>query len=192
MRDNEKSFVLAAVLFVITAVVSLMLAFSNMVTADKIAENTKKAENEARVAVMPEATDFKFFRSYREGIVTEVQRAVRNDEKIGWCAKVSPNGYGGAIEFIVGIDNDFKITGIKIVNMSETPGLGAKAGEEKFSSQFPGKYAKDGLSVIKSGTPKENEILAISGATVTSSAIKEGINAAIEAVKGGIRNERIH
>ena len=192
MRDNENTFILAGVLFVITAVVSLMLAFSNMVTADKIAQNTKKAENEARIAVMPEATEFKFFRSYREGVVTEIQHAIKGGEKIGWCVSVAPNGYGGAIEFIVGIDSEFKTTGIKIVNMSETPGLGAKAGEENFSSQFDGKNASNGLSVIKSGTPKDNEILAISGATVTSTAIKEGINAAVEAIKGGIRDEKIH
>ena len=192
MRDNEKTFVLAAVLFVITAVVSLMLAFSNMVTADKIAENTKKAENEARIAVMPEASEFKFFRSYREGVVKEVQRAIKDGEKIGWCISVAPNGYGGAIDFIVGLDEKYNITGIKIVNMSETPGLGAKAGEEKFSSQFAGKKGADGLSVIKSGTPQDNEILAISGATVTSTAIKDGINEAIKVAKEARTNERIH
>lgn len=185
MRDNEKSFVLAAVLFVITAIVSLMLAFSNMVTADKIAENTKKAENEARVAVMPEASEFKFCKSFRESIVNEIYTAINDGNEIGWCVSVAPNGYGGAIEFIVGVDKDYNISGIKIVNMSETPGLGAKAGEEKFSSQFSGKKAQDGLSVIKSGTPKDNEILAISGATVTSSAIKDGINEAVKAIKGG-------
>ena len=186
MRNNEKTSVLAAVLFIITAVVSLMLAFANMVTADKIAENTEKAENEARIAVMSEASEFKFFKSFREGIVNEIYTAVKDGSEIGWCVSVAPNGYGGAIEFIVGIDKEYKTTGIKIVNMSETPGLGAKASEEKFSSQFPGKNAADGLSVIKSGTPENDEILAISGATVTSNAIKNGINEAVNAIKGGI------
>ena len=185
MRNNENTFVLSAVLFVITAVVALMLSLADSVTADKIAENTVKAQNEARAYVMSGATEFEFVKSSETDIVREVYTAKSADKNLGWCVSVAPNGYGGEIEFIVGIDPEFKTTGIKIVNMSETPGLGAKAGEEKFSSQFDGKDASNGLSVIKSGSAADNEILAISGATVTSQAIKEGVNAAVEAVKGG-------
>lgn len=185
MRNNENTFVLAGVLFVITAVVAVMLAAANMVTADKIAENTVKAQNEAMAIVMPEASEFKFEKSFRDGVVRKIYGAVNDGEQLGWCVSSAPVGYGGEIEFIVGIDKEFNVTGIKIVTMSETPGLGAKAGEEKFTSQFEGKKASSGLSVIKSGTPKDNEILAISGATVTSEAVKNGVNAAIEAVKGG-------
>lgn len=183
MRDNENVFALSGILLIITAVVALMLSLANSVTADKIAENTLKAETEARKAVMSEATDFKLDNSFEEGIVKEIYTAVSGDTPLGWCVSVAPNGYGGAVEFIVGIDEAYNITGIKIVNMSETAGLGAKAKEEKFLSQLVGKKAENGLSVIKSGTPADDEILAISGATVTTEAIKSGINAAVEKVK---------
>lgn len=186
MRNNENIFVLSAVLFVITAVVAVMLAFSNMITVDKIAENTLKAQNEAMALVMEEASEFKFDKSFYDGIVKKVYKAVSGEKELGWCVSVAPVGYGGEIELIVGIDNEYNLTGIKVVNMSETPGLGAKASEDKFTSQFAGKKAANGINVIKSGTPKDDEILAISGATVTSQAIKNGVNAAIEAVKGGI------
>lgn len=186
MRNNEKTHVLAAILFIITAIVALMLAFANDITAEKIAQNTIKAQNEARNAVMHDATDFVFLKSIKNETVREIYLAKNKEAELGWCVSVAPNGYGGEVEFIVGIDKSFAITGIKIVNMSETPGLGAKAGEEKFTSQFEGKDASNGLSVIKSGSPSNSEILAISGATVTSNAIKAGVNAAIEAVKGGI------
>lgn len=185
MRNNENTFVLSAVLFVICASVSLMLSFANSITEEKIAENTIKAQNEARISIMPEAADFELLKSSDSGLVREIHLAKDGDKNLGWCVSVAPNGYGGEIEFIVGIDSEYKTTGIKIVNMSETAGLGSKAGEEKFSSQFIGKNASNGLSVIKSGTPSDDEILAISGATVTSKAVAEGVNAAIEAVKGG-------
>lgn len=184
MRNNEKTFVLSLVLFVITAIVAFMLAYANSITEDKILENTIKIQNEARQSVMKEADSFTLLESMEEGTVKEIYLAKAGENEIGWCVSVAPVGYDGPVDFVCGIDKNYSITGVYIVSMSETPGLGAKAGEEKFLSQFAGKKAKDGLSVIKSGTPDDSEILAISGATKTSEAIKKGINEAIKAVGG--------
>ena len=89
---------------------------------------------------------------------------------------------------MVGIVPDGTVSGIVVVSHSETAGLGAKAQDPAFYQKFTGKAADGGLAVIKSGEPEENEIVALSGATVTSKAVTKGVNAAAEAVnaiKGG-------
>ena len=99
---------------------------------------------------------------------------------VGYCIKVEPSGFGGKISMMVGIGTDGEIQGVKITSMSETPGLGAKA-DDNWLSQFTGKKAN--ISVIKSGTAKDSEINAISGATITSKAVAEGVNIASAAAK---------
>lgn len=82
---------------------------------------------------------------------------------------------------MVGIDTELNVTGVKIINMSETPGLGAKASEDSWLSQFKGK--NDIISVVKTGNAKDNEINAISGATITSKAVTQGVNDSLEDAK---------
>ena len=80
---------------------------------------------------------------------------------------------------MVGIKSDGTIVGINIGNMSETPGLGAKSKEESFYGQYVQKPATE-LSVVKGGAAGETEIQAISGATITSDAVTNGVNTAVE------------
>lgn len=186
MQKNENPVVLAVILFAITAVVALLLAFTNSVTVEKIEANTAKEQNEARMEVMPDAASFEKIEAELEedGIVGEIYAAkTASGELAGYCVGVHPNGFGGAIEMIVGVTPDETLTGIKIVSMAETPGLGSKAQEPKFKDQFSGKGAAQPLTVIKSGTPGDSEIVAISGATISSGAVTSGVNAAAEAVR---------
>ena len=190
MQKNENPIVLSLVLLIISAVVALLLAFTNSITKEKIAENTIKEQNAAKQEVLEKAFDFLEVEFEDEnGIVRSVYQGVnQNGEFVGWCVNVTPSGYGGELDIMVGINPDKTISGMKVVSHSETAGLGAKASEPKFSSQFAGKKTDKPIEVIKSGTPLENEIVAISGATITSKAVKTGVNAAIDAVeslKGG-------
>lgn len=190
MQKNENPIVLSLVLLITSVAVALILAFTNSVTKDKIAENTKLEQDAAKIEVLAGATTFEDVDFKDEtGIVKSVYIG-KNDagELVGWCANVTPSGYGGVIDTIVGFGKNGEVTGVKIVSLSETPGLGAKATDEAFSGQFAGKKGDGNLSVIKSGKAGENEIVAISGATKTSSAVKDGVNAAakaVESVKGG-------
>lgn len=188
MQKNENPVVLSAVLLVISVVVALLLAFTNSITEQRIAENTIKEQNEAMQAVCKEATDFEKT-DYQSGNVQAVYQATAGNKLVGWCVSVTPNGYGGAIDLMVGIAPDMTLSGIKVVSNSETAGLGAKCTEDKFSSQFGGKTAP--ISVIKNGEAKDNEIVAITGATVTSVAVSDGVNEAVSAVKeiGGGLND---
>lgn len=190
MQKNENPVVLSLVLLVISVVVALLLAFTNSVTKDKIAENTLKEQNAAKQEVLSDAT---YFTEVENAPKTDIVKAVfegknNTGDTVGWCVNAAPYGYGGALDLMVGILPDGTISGIMVVSHSETAGLGAKAQDPAFYEKFLGKAADGGLEVIKSGEPEKNEIVALSGATVTSKAVTKGVNAAAEAVnaiKGG-------
>ncbi|RDY24049.1 RnfABCDGE type electron transport complex subunit G [Romboutsia maritimum] len=170
-------------LFIICAVAALALGATNQITAPVIEQRNIQANNESRQKVLPEATEFKKINEgdYEniDNLIEEVYEGADGSSVVGYTIKVLPKGYGGKIEIIVGISNDGKITGIKTGNMSETPGLGAKASEPQFSDQFKDKEAKK-LNLVKGSTSGEDEIQAISGATITSAAVTKGVNTAIQ------------
>lgn len=180
--SNAKTFVrLAGVLFVIAFVATLLLTVCNAMTKDRIAMLAEQAETEAMQAVLPSAETFESY----AGQVAEPVKAIYIGKSagtdVGYCVSVAPQGYGGEIAMMVGISADSAVTGVEITSMSETPGLGAKASEADFKAQYNG--ISSAASVIKSGEPKENEVVAISGATITSRAVTEGVNQALEAVQ---------
>ena len=98
-------------------------------------------------------------------------------------------GYGGAVELMCGISADeagaLTIEGISFLTLTETAGMGMRAKEAAFTGQFPGKVISPGEALVysKDGASAENEIDAISGCTVTTSAVTKDINAALEAVR---------
>ena len=167
----------ALILFAITAVAAAILAAVNSVTAPVIAENERIAQEIAMKAVLPDATSFDEveFTPDENSTVSEVYKS-----DVGYAVKVAPKGYGGAISMIVGVDNDLKVTGVEIISQSETAGLGAKCTDGEFKAQFVGKT--ENITVTKNGA-KENEIDAISSATVTSKAVTKGVNEAIAIAK---------
>lgn len=179
--ENKKTvteiFKVALILFAITAIAAAILAGVNNITAPVIAENDRKAQNAAMQEVLPDATEFTSieFEKSEASTVSEIYKS-----NAGYAVKAAPYGYGGAISMIVGVDNDLKVTGIKIISQSETAGLGAKCTASSFQEQYKGKT--ENIVVSKNGA-KGNEIDAISSATVTSKAVTKGVNEAIDAVK---------
>ena len=167
----------AIILFAITAVAAAILAAVNSVTAPVIAENERKAQEIAMREVLPDATVFgkMEYEANENSSVTEVYLS-----NAGYAVKAAPKGYGGAISMIVGVDNDLKVTGVEIISQSETAGLGAQCTDSSFKAQFAGKT--ENISVTKNGA-KENEIDAITSATITSKAVTKGVNDAISAAK---------
>jgi len=165
----------------ITAISALVLAVVNEFTAPVIAENTLDKKNAAMQVVVPQAENFKSLEcDSSEEIVSEIYEAVDDDgNTVGYAVMCNPNGYGGEISMAVGIDNNSTVIGVDIVSQSETAGLGSKCTSEEFREQFKGKSF--GISVVKNGA-KDNQIDAISSATVTSKAVTKGVNSALEAV----------
>lgn len=170
-------FKVAIILFVITAAAAAILAEVNAVTAPVIAENDRKAQEIAMKEVLPDATMFEKL-EYEPNESSSVTEVYLSDA--GYAVKSAPKGYGGAISMIVGVDNDLKVTGVEIISQSETAGLGAKCTDSEFKAQFVGKT--ENIAVTKNGA-KENEVDAISSATITSKAVTKGVNDAINAAK---------
>lgn len=168
----------AAILLVIGFTCTLLLALCNCLTEETIASLTEKAEKAAMTETLPAAKKFEA-KTYSgdDETVTAVYEGKSEGKTVGYCIKTEPTGYGGAISMMVGVDASGTVTGVKIVSMSETPGLGAKAKEKTFTDGYAGKKA--GIKVIKSGNPTDNEISAISGATITSKAVTSGVNSAV-------------
>ena len=176
----KKEFIrLSGMLCLITLVAALLLAGVNSLTEERIAQASEKASQEAMQAIIPEATEF-------EPLSDSVYEAKNAGKTIGFAVSVAPRGFGGAISMMVGISADGTVYGIEILENSETPGLGAKAAGEDFKNQFKGKDAD--LSVVKTPTNSSAEIQAITGATITSRAVAEGVKTAsqkVAEIKGG-------
>ena len=90
----------------------------------------------------------------------------------------SNDGFGGAITVSVGIQSDGTVNGIEFLTLAETAGLGMNAQKPEWKGQFAGKKA-DVFSVTKDGASSDDQINAISGATITSRAVTNAVNAAV-------------
>jgi electron transport complex protein RnfG len=114
-------------------------------------------------------------------IITEVNVAYKSGTPVGVIYSVAPTGYGDKINILAGFDIvNKKVTAIKILSQSETPGLGAKAPESFFTDRYKDKDAVNPLVVVKQEPADGNKILAITAATITSQAVTDGVNAARE------------
>lgn len=178
MREITK---LGVILFAISAIAATILAYTYDVTKEPIAAQLEQANIKARQTVLSTASEFEKvsedkYSSYEN--ILEVYAGKKDGNVVGYTIKTLPQGgYGGAIEVMIGISTDNVITGVNIGTHQETPGLGAKASGE-FKDQYNEKGTDKELAVIKSGQPKDNEVLSISGATITSRAVTDGVNMA--------------
>lgn len=99
---------------------------------------------------------------------------------VGYAFIAQSKGYGGNVSVSVGVTTDGVITGIDIVTMNETAGLGAECTQDWFKNQYAGKSGE--IVVSKSGASADNEIDALSGATITSNAVTRSVNASLALV----------
>lgn len=176
MKENLK---LGAILLTIAAIAGLLLGAAHAVTLEPIAKQEQMTKNTAMEEILPGASEFKVKEVSLEGTIQEVNEGLSSGKTAGYTITVSPKGYGGAVQLIVGISAEGKVEGIKILSHSETPGLGANAMQPKFSGQFKGKPIDKELKVVKTTPSADNEVQAITGATITSKAVTSGVNEAV-------------
>ncbi len=164
---------LGGVLLLIAAIASGVLAFVNGFTRPIIDENRRRAEEEARQEVLPAAeeftlveNDFSYYIGYDSG-----------GEIAGYTFLASETGYSGIIQTMVGVDRELKIRNIKILEQTETPGLGANAARPEFTGQFRDRRPEE-LILDKEG----GEIVTITGATITTRAITNSLQKAIRSL----------
>ena len=163
-------------LVIIAVVVSVAMSYVNGITEPLIAQNAEKKLNESLAKVI-DAEEFPVLEENEECVIYE---ALKGGEKVGVCVQNKSAGYGGDITLLTGVDLEYKVTGVALLSHSETAGLGANADKDDFKNQFTGK--SENIGVVKN-TPSENDIVAISGATITSKAVTNGVNKAIEIAK---------
>ena len=106
--------------------------------------------------------------------ILSAYKMTKDGADAGYCVEVGPTGFGGAVDTMVGIDSDGKVTGISVISASsETPGLGARSTEPEFQAQFADQVGTE-VAVAKDG----GSIDALTGATITSRAVTDGVNTA--------------
>lgn len=181
---NVKDIIVpTAILTVIAAVVTALLVLTNGITKDKIAQLQAQTEAEAKMAVLPEADSFEE-KSIEVGGVKQAYFEAANGA--GYVFSTANKGYGGDVVVMTGISAEGEVTGVKITSQNETPGLGQKAVDASYTDQYL-MAAPEGGFAVKKDDPA-GQIDAIAGATITSRAVTNSVNQAIEiynAVTGG-------
>ena len=186
----------AFILFAITLVSGICLGFVYEITKGPIEQATIAANNATYQAVLPAASQFDAVEGSEEqaavlnasgelsrygnvGVESVLEGTDASGNPVGYVLNTYSNdSYGGLVSLSVGVDMGGTIVGVGIREISDTPGLGLKAQDAEYTDQFVGKNA-DALTVTKSGSATETEINAISGATVTSEATTNAVNAAL-------------
>lgn len=195
----------ALALTLITLVAGVALGGVYEITKDPIARQEAQAKAEAYEQVFTDAAAFEAVEmddtltktirdqldqeGYKAQSIEEVMRAEdQSGETLGYAfAVVTSEGYGGDIRFSMGVQNDGTLNGISILSIGETAGLGMNADTPAFKDQFVGKQVEK-LQYTKNGAAQDDEINAISGATVTTNAMTNGVNAglcAFRVMEGG-------
>jgi len=165
---------LSVKLMVIIAVVVAMLAFANGLTKDAIAANEKKTSDEARFALFSEADSFDAISAELseddKKYITEIYEAKKDGSTVGYCISVYANGFGGKVSMIVGVSTDGLVSGVKVVDHSETAGVGERIiSNGQILNQFVN-VSSNSLSSVST----------ISGASITSKAVIEGVTRALK------------
>lgn len=185
MKETAK---LGITLFLFAAIAGGVLALTNDFTGPIIAEIEREASFGALIELFPEADDFEeldetLLASIKEEYspIIEGHKALKGGEEVGYSFKTESSGYGDSpIVAITAINSDGTVAGIEIVSNSETPGFGKAIEEDKFKDPFQGKTTDSEIIAVDSPTA-DNEIMGISGSTISTEGILKGINAAREA-----------
>ena len=179
-------------LMLITLVAGLLLGAVYEITKEPIAKENQRAKEEAYKAVFADADSFEEITLDADqvqkeldgqGLDASINEAMKaldaSGQTIGYVLTVTDQeGYGGDIQFAMGVQSDGTMNGISFLSISETAGLGMKAKEDSFRKQFEGKNV-DQIVYTKNGASADNEIDALSGATITTNAVTNGVNAGL-------------
>ena len=194
---KENNLVQAWLVLLLSIIFSCTLAAVHLNLSPVIEENRLKETMEkipilvtgkaSTVEDNPFQINQRFLQVEKQGITKsyKVYDALDNAGNVaGYVVKASGQGYADKIELLIGIDSQVRsITGLYILDQKETPGLGNKIIYEEWRSQFVGKNTDVTLEIFKGKSEKENEIDAISGATISSEAVTDIINTTIADVK---------
>ncbi|MEI6579092.1 MAG: RnfABCDGE type electron transport complex subunit G [Eubacteriales bacterium] len=167
------------ILFSICLVTTLLLAYTNQITEPKISALADKNAEAARMLVLDTAKSFSNpLKVDLDGTVYTYYKGLAQDGKktVGYVFTTVTMGYGGDVKIMSGISDKGVVVGIEILQLTETPGLGMKAYDDLFLKQF---FGKSGSISVSKTTVNEKQIKAMTGATITSSAVTGAVNIAL-------------
>ncbi|SFG57158.1 electron transport complex protein RnfG [Lachnospiraceae bacterium C7] len=186
---NKKIVHDALVLTAFTLVLGFILGAVYDITKGPIKAAEDATNQKAYKAVFHDADSFKKYDYDKEkanklvaklgydDTIDDIEEAKKGGKSVGYVITVTAkDGSQGSITFSMGIKNDGTINGYSITSSGETPGLGLKASEKEFYSQFENKNV-DKFTVVKQKPSSDDEIEAITGSTITSKAMANGCNA---------------
>lgn len=163
-------------LFIICLVSTALLGLANSVTAPKIEQLAIQTEIESRSEVLDSAETFE---EKSDNDINYVVGLDKNGNEVGMVFTTTAKSYGGEIIVMTGVDMEGKITGVKLLQITDTPGLGMNADKPEFRDKFIG--MSDEIKILKnSANAANNEIDALSGATISSNAVAEAVNKALD------------
>jgi len=160
------------VVFIACGLAAGSLAVVNTVTRETIAGHEKQQRAAALREVLVDADEFKNVAPDR------VWEAFRAGQKTGQVFLTQVQGYSGPITLMFGTDSSGAVTGLRVLNHTETPGLGAKIAAAPFRDQF--KHKRPEQLVLKKDDPAKGQIDAITGATISSRAVTRTMRSALE------------
>ena len=179
-------------LLIITLAAGLALGGTYALTQEPIAQQALLTADNARKAALPDADTFEELTLDEDASVDWAYAGLKEGNTVGYVAQKTVNGFGGKVEVIAGVDTigapeTFAISGISVggSNFSETAGLGARSKEPAFTDQFTGKVYP--VSYIKAGgTPTESTVDALTSATITTTAVVNGVNDIVKYIKADV------
>lgn len=170
---------LAGTLLGICLVVALLLGVVNAITAP-IITRLQQEKNAAAMGRVLVAESYEPMSVELENVLS-MHRAITGGEQIGYVVEVKGSGFGGAMTLIVGVDMEGKVTGVEVTKHAETSGVGTKVtNDASVLGRFTGMTG--GFAVVKAATGDPNEVVAITGATVSSNAVGTAVEIALRAV----------
>lgn len=178
-QSKIKEIVIPALsLFIICIVVTALLGLTNAVTAPKIEELAVETQEAAKKEVLADAASFgEAEQTQMRGTTYTYYKGLAADGSVmGYVVETVSKGYGGDISLMVGVGADGTVQGVSILSINETAGLGMNAENPEFLEQFLGKSGT--IGVQKNGS-SDTEIQALTGATITSEAMADGVNQAL-------------
>ncbi len=198
MQSNKKEILTITLkLLVICSIVAVIIAFVNTITKDRIAYNKKQSTADALSKIYSENYDNKKFTVSDDEFIIEghvkcssIDYDYKNEDitaiyaltgeksgKIeGYCVSISPMGFKAEIQMLVAVNSDMTVKGVKIVDISDTKGLGDKVKDENWLSNFIGKSSKEAL-----------EVDTISGSTKSSKPVIKAVSDAVEEVASYVK-----
>ena len=191
---NAKDIIIPTIaLVLICGISTALLAATNEVTKEPIAAAEEQSQQDSMKSVSPKETVSFNEVDTGDSSVQCFEAIDGNNKVIAYAISTSTKGYGGTIKVMTGINaNDGSVIAVNVYdNSDETPGLGAKTSEEKFSGQFGGNESSKGFTVSKDAdkNPDKTAVDAVTGATISSRAVVKAVNQAVETygkVSGGV------